>query len=155
MTAHPSKAYTYLIKIISMRDYSEHRLREKLREKKYSQNEIDSAIDEIKTRGYLREKAYTQSRIRSLMEKGYSSNFIGQKLAEEQLSATSDEIDAVFLEYRLTSEDQITRLLQKKMQGKTEIDFEGESRLLRYLISKGHEYSNSKKILKSLISQHD
>lgn len=143
----------YLVKIISARDYSEHKLREKLRERKYPQDEIESAISEIKSKGYLREEVYAEARIKAFMHKGYSPNYIRQKLAQEHLIATNEEIEAVFSEYRTSPEDQMDRLIRKKMHGKTEFDYAGESKILRYLISKGHEFSAGKKIMENIINE--
>ena len=81
MTTTSSKAYLYLVKIISSRDYSEFKLREKMREKQFIDQEINEAINEIKAKGYLRENVYSQSRVRIFMDKGYSPFFIRQKLA--------------------------------------------------------------------------
>ena len=138
MNTPSNKAYLYLIKLISFRDYSEHKLREKLREKKYPANEIDSAINEIKTKGYLKEELYTEARVKGFMNKGYSPNYIRQKLAQEHLTVTEEEID---------------RLARKKMHGKTEFDYEGQSKILRFLLSKGHDFGTSKKVLKSIIGE--
>lgn len=154
MNTPPNKAYMYLVKILSGRDYSEHKLREKLRERKHPADEIDWAINEIKAKGYLHEDVYAGARVKAFMDKGYSPDYIRQKLAQEHLSVTNEEIEEVFVEYRVSLEDQIDRLVRKKMHGKTEFDYEGESKILRYLLSKGHDFAESKKIMKSIISNN-
>lgn len=87
------------------------------------------------------------------MSKGYSPNFIRQKLAQEHLTVTDESIGEIFTEYRISEEDQIERLARKKMGSRTTFDFDDETRILRFLISKGHDYSSSKKVLKSLIQE--
>lgn len=153
MTTQSNKAYLYLIKIISSRDYSEHKLREKLREKNHPADEIESAINEIKAKGYLREEVYSEARVKGFMDRGYSPDYIRQRLAQEHLTVTDEEIKAVFTEYRMTPEDQIDRLIRKKIQGKTEFDYAGENKILRYLLSKGHDFGDSKKTMKSIIGE--
>jgi len=153
MSNTSNKAYLYLVKILSSRDYSEHQLREKLRGKQYTPEEINCSINEIKARGFLREEAYSEIRIKGLMNRGYSPDYIQQKLAEEHLSVSTETIDTVFTEYRLTPEDQIDRLVRKKIQGKSDLDYDQQSKVLRYLLSKGHEFGNSKKILKNIIAE--
>jgi len=148
-----TKAYMYLVKILSVRDYSEYKLREKLRERNYPTDEIESAINDIKAKGYLREEAYAEARVKISMQKGYSPDYIRQKLALENIPVTDEEINTVFAEYRTTAEEQIERLVRKKMAGKTEFNYEGESKILRYLISKGHDFDVSKKIMKSIIKE--
>ena len=153
MTTQSNKAYLYLVKIISSRDYSEHKLREKLRERNHPADEIDTAINEIKARGFLREEVYAEARVKSFMEKGFSPDYIRQRLTEEHLTVTDEEIEAVFTEYHLTPKDQIDRLIRKKFQGKTEFDYAEENKILRNLLSKGHDFGDSKKIMKSIISE--
>jgi regulatory protein len=151
MNTQSKKAYLYLVKLLSSRNYSEHKLREKLIGKNYPADEIESAINEVLTRGFLREDLIAESRIKSFMEKGYSPEYIRQRLALEHLTVSDDEIQAVFSEYRLTPEDQIDRLVRKKIQGKAELDYDEENKVLRYLLSKGHDFGDSKKILKSIV----
>jgi len=150
-----NKAYMYLVKILSARDYSEHKLREKLRERKFPTDEAEKAINEIKAKGYLKEDIYAEARVKAFMHKGYSPNYIRQKLAQEHLTLTDEEITNVFVEYRTTPEEQIERLVRKKMQGKTVFDYESENKILRFLISKGHDFSLSKKVLKALITREN
>ncbi len=152
-SSRSQKAYMYLVKIISARDYSEHRLREKLKEKKYPADEIESAINEIKSKGYLREEVYAEARVKAFMHKGYAPNYIRQKMAQEHVIVTDEEIEAIFAEYRTSPEEQIDRLVRKKMHGKTEFDYAGESKILRYLISKGHDFGAAKKIMKNIITE--
>jgi regulatory protein len=153
MSNTSNKAYMYLVKILSSRDYSEHQLREKLHGKQHSLEEIDSAINEIKSRGFLREEAYLEIRIKGFMTRGYSPDYIQQKLTEEHLSVTTETIDSVFTEYGLTPEDQIDRLVRKKIQGKSDLGYDQQSKALRYLLSKGHDFGNSKKVLKKIIDE--
>lgn len=148
-----SQAYSYLVKILSARDYSEHKLREKLREKKYPANEIDAAINEIKEKGFLREEAFTESRIRSFMNKGLSINHIRQKLRQEHLEASDEQIQEIFDENLISEDQQIERLARKKMGSKTDLDFEDQGKILRYLISKGHDYALCKKVLGTIVSE--
>lgn len=150
-----TKAFMYLVKIISARDYSEHKLREKLREKKYSNEEAEDAINEIKAKGYLKEDLYTEARVKAFMHKGYSPNYIRQKLSQEHLTVTNEAIEEIFCEYRTSTDDQIDRLVRKKIGRKTEIDFDGESKILRFLISKGHDFSQSKKVMKAIIAEEN
>ena len=148
-------AYSYLVKILSARDYSEHKLREKLREKQYSANEIDTAISEIKEKGFLREEAYSNARIRVLMDKGYSVNFIKLKLNQERVEVSEDQIHGIFLEYRETEDEQIKKLLTKKLKsvpedsGNSEEAYSEKQKAARYALSKGHNPATVFKILKS------
>ncbi len=157
MNNQSNTAYHYLVKLLSKRDYSEHKLIEKLREKEFQSFEIEGAIAEIKSRGFLRADLYAESKIKGLMEKGYSPDYIRQRLDGEQITVTNEIINNVFVEYQITPEDQIWRLIQKKIpnnkkndQASTELSYEEESKILRYLMSKGHDFQDSKKVMKKM-----
>lgn len=146
------QAYSYLVKLLSSRDYSEHKLREKLREKKYPANEIDDALNEIKSRGFLREEAYAEARIKAFMSKGYSINYIKQKLHQEKVEVTEDQIHGVFEEHRETEIEQIKRLLAKKLRNipeDREEAYKEKQKALRFALSKGHNPGSVFKILKA------
>jgi regulatory protein len=146
-------AYSYLIKILSSRDFSEHKLREKLRGRNYPANEIDEAIAEVKSKSFLREDNYIEARIKAFMNKGYSPKYIQQKLEQEHLQVAETLIEDVFIEHKLTVIDQIDRLIRKKMNLNKIIDFDAENKILRYLLSKGHDFGTSKKIMKTIIAE--
>ena len=145
-----NKAYSYIVKLLSSRDYSEYKLREKLKEKKFPANEIDDALNEIKARGYLRENLYIEARIRSLMNKNYSPIYILLKLNQEHLDANLEQIVEIFNENRVSTQDQIELLIKKKMQRNAEYDYEEQNKIIRYLLSKGHDFDESRKYLKLL-----
>jgi regulatory protein len=148
-----TKAFTYIVKLLSAREYSEHKLREKLKEKKFPANEIEEAISEIKVRGHLKEEVYTEARIRGFMNKSYSVNYIRQKMAQEHLSISEETIQEIFEDNNMSEEQQIERLARKKIGIKTDLDYDQQSKILRYLISKGHDFSLSKNVLKSVIGE--
>lgn len=146
------QAYSYLVKLLSSRDYSEHKLREKLREKKFPANEIDDAVNEIKERGYLREEAYSEARIKAFMNKGYSANYIKQKLQQEKLTVSEEQIYEVFDEYRITEPEQIKKLLSKKLKGLSDDKEEAQrerQKAIRFALSKGHNPGTVFKTLKT------
>jgi len=143
-------AYNYLIKILSARDYSEHKLREKCKNRGYSQEETDLAINEIKDNNYLREDLYIEARIKAFMNKGYSAYYIQQKLKEEHLKIDSESIEEVFTENKMSDTDQIKNLIRKKVR--SEIN---EAQILRFLLGKGHNYTTSKKALKEFIQENN
>ena len=143
-----SKAYLYLIRLLSSRDYSEFKLREKLREKQYPANEIDEAIAEIKAKNYLREDNYAEARAKAFMNKGYSPDYIKQKLAQEHVYVDEDFIQSIYSENRNDSEEQIRSLVEKKLRGKKLDSYEQEVKVIRFVLSKGHQIGAIKKILK-------
>ena len=150
-----NRAYTYLIKLLSSRDYSEHKLREKLREKKFPASDIEDAINSVKEHGYLKEELYAEARIKAFMNKGYSADYIRQKLNQEKVTVTEVEIYEIFEEHRVTENDQIERLLQKKLRvisPDKEKAYNDRQKAIRYALTKGHKPGAVFSILKSKFS---
>jgi SOS response regulatory protein OraA/RecX len=85
------------------------------------------------------------------MNKGYSPDYIQQKLQQEHLNVTHEVIEAIFEEHKITTEMQIRRLASKKMGSRENLDYDDQNKILRYLLSKGHDLSYARKILKLMI----
>ena len=88
------KALDYAIRILSIKDYSIYKMKMKLKERKFSPEEIDVTINKLLEYNYLREEEYARMRIKQLLVKGFSNSYILQKLSQEGL---------VFLDNRWTS----------------------------------------------------
>lgn len=149
------RIYNYCIHLLARQDYSEFKLRQKLRSKPQNlPHMIDEAIEKLKTRGLLREEAYRRLFIRKWMQKGESAQKIRQRGAMEKLEFDSEEFKAVELELGIGEQDSLEKLINKKLRSK-EIpsDYESKSKLrdkvLRFLISKGHSFEESKRALKN------
>ena len=123
-------------------------MRDKLREKQYPASEIDEAIAEIKAKNYLREENYAEARVKAFMNKGYSPDYIKQKLAQEHVYVEAEFIESIYCENRSDSDEQIRLLVEKKLRGKKLESFEEEVKLIRFVLSKGHQIGAIKKILK-------
>ncbi|MBC7427213.1 MAG: RecX family transcriptional regulator, partial [Bacteriovorax sp.] len=63
-------------------------------------------------------------------------------------------IQEIFEENHVNEEEQIERLVKKKLGSKTNLDFNEQGKILRYLISKGHDFSTSKKVLKNTLGSN-
>lgn len=109
-----TKAYSYIIKLLSARDYSEFKLREKLKQKNFPANEIENALNEVKVRGYLREEVYNEARIRSFMNKSYSPSYIKQRLNQEHIDVNVEQIEDFFKDQDVNTQKQIELLVRKK-----------------------------------------
>ncbi len=146
------RAYSYTVKLLTGRDYSEKKLREKLILKKYPKNVIEDVVGEIKERGFLREESYVEARIKAFMNKGYSKRYILQKISQEAEQINLESIDEIFLEYRMSEEDQVIRLIQKKIPTNLPSNFEEKKKvfqkILRFVVSKGHGPSIAFKYIK-------
>lgn len=84
--------------------------------------------------------------------KGESENKIRQRGAQEKLEFSEDDFQNAGLELGFEDQDSLKKLIDKKLRSKV-IPKEFEERLklknkvMRFLISKGHSYEESKKAL--------
>lgn len=149
------RIYNYAIKLLTGRDFSEVKLKEKLRLKNFDKTVVEKVIAEIKERGFLREESYLEARIKAFMHKGYAKKYILQKLTSESDQIEMDQIDNVFIEYGITEVDQTMRLAQKKCPTALPSDFEEKKKIFqkiaRFIISKGHNpgaaFTATKKVM--------
>lgn len=147
------RIYNYCIHLLARQDYSEFKLRQKLRSKPQNlPHEIDETIEKLKEKGLLREASYRRLFIRKWMLKGEAEDKIRRRGAQEQLEFEEGEFEAIAQELGLEDSDNLEKLIQKKLRGK-EIPQDPEARyklrdkILRYLISKGHDYQEAKSSL--------
>lgn len=144
-----NKAYLKIIQLLSARDYSEHKLRQKLIASDFPANEIDEAIKLAKEKKYLREEIYAESRAKTFINKGYSQSYINQKLNTENINVNEEFIGEIFEDQATTKEDQIQYLINKKLRGKKIDSYEDQVKIIRFALSKGHSLSDIKQVLKS------
>ena len=151
------RIYNYCIHLLARQDYSEYKLRQKLRSKPQNlPHMIDEALTKLKERGLLREEGYRRLFIRKWMMKGESADKIRKRGAMEKLTFDNEEFTMVEQELGFNEDDSIEKLVAKKLRSKEiPTDYAEKQKLkekvLRFLISKGHDYSDAKKALSNYI----
>lgn len=135
-------AYLRAVRLLTSKDYSKHKLVQKLKEAGFQPEHIDEAVEELLSKKFLREENYAEARIKAFMNKGYSPYYILQKLAQENVYVDESFIRNIFQEYNITEEDQIRKLIKKKSTNE-------KDKLIRFLHSKGHSLSVVSHILKN------
>ena len=151
-----SRIYNYCIHLLARQDYSEFKLRQKLRSKKNNlPHEIDEALTKLKEKGLLREENYKRLFIKKWLQKGESANKIKMRANAEKLELTEEHFAGVHEETDLTKKDILDALVQKKLRHVTpsELPYEEKmalkQKVFRFLMSKGHSYEESNQALKS------
>jgi regulatory protein len=154
------RIYNYSIHLLARRDYSEFKLRVKLRSKKDNlPHEIDEVILKLKENGLLREENYRRLFIRKWMLKGESEDKIRRRGFLEKLEFDEDEFRHIEKELGFDESESIEKLVLKKIRSKEipkdpQEKFKLRDKILRFLISKGHSYEDSKKILVKILKDH-
>ena len=127
------RIYNYSIHLLARQDYSEFKLKRKLRSKKDNLPlEVDEVLAALKEKGLLREENYRRLFIRKWMMKGEAENKIKKRGAMEKLVLDSSEFRQVEIELGLNDEESIEKLIIKKLRAK-EIPSDKEAKYKLYL----------------------
>ena len=131
-------------KLLSFRMRSIAEMRKRLKEKSFSQIEIDHAIDKLTKLNYLNDvefgKAFVKEKIKN---KKIGPKAIKSELFPHQLSPdfVDELIESVYKKYKIN--DLITfHLKRKKIKKNTQMNKSDLSRLNNYLLRKGFEWDN-------------
>ena len=131
-------------KLLSFRMRSTAEMRKRLKEKSFSQIEIDHVIDKLTKLNYLNDvefgKAFVKEKIKN---KKIGPKAIKSELFPHQLSPdfVDELIESVYKKYKIN--DLITfHLKRKKIKKNTQMNKSDLSRLNNYLLRKGFEWDN-------------
>ena len=155
------EAYNHSIRLLARKDYSRYKMENKLREKGFERSIITDVIDELVEKKYLREELYIESRVKGLIRKGWSNEKVIRHLEQEKCSVTSSKIDEIIGESGINTDEILIHQIQKKWGHgflTEELTWEQKQKkkdkVLRYLVSKGHQFSESKAALEKFLSTH-
>lgn len=152
------RIYNYSIHLLARQDYSEFKLRRKLRSKKDNlPHEVDEVLAALKEKGLLREENYRRLFIRKWMMKGEAEDKIKKRGAMEKLEFDSSEFRQVEIELGFSDEESIEKLISKKLRAKEiptdkEAKYKLRDKTLRFLISKGHGFQDAKRALEKYMA---
>jgi len=141
------KAFEYSIRILTQRDYSTHKMKQKLRERKYDKDDINEVIEKLLEMNYLRDEEFARMRSKQLIFRGYSNSYITRKLEQEFLVPDTEVMDAIRSECNMESDQKLKEIIEKKLQF-TEIPTEFNQKMklkdkvMRACISKGFSYGD-------------
>ena len=133
--------------LLTARDYTERGLKDKLAHAGFGQEEVDQALEYVKSFGYVDDLRfainYTRCSVgvrsrreteRKLLEKGVSSDFVAQALIEEY-SEDDDE------------DELIRHLIHKKCRDLSALDYTARQKMLAYMFNKGFKTDRVNRIL--------
>ncbi len=111
-------AFDYSVRLLSKRDYSKFKLKQKLSQRGYEELEIEDAIQSLEEKNFLREEEYMRIRVKTLPYNGHANQAISRRLEAEELYPTEIFIDEIRKDYTLETHDVIQSLIEKKMRAK-------------------------------------
>jgi SOS response regulatory protein OraA/RecX len=155
-------AYNSALRMLARRDHVSGELRRKLKQKKYSDEQIQSAIERLIDLGYLKDGVVTKRRLQALVNKGFSVSFAIEKLvtlgfdrkllqaAAKLESNRYDESDPSEESYEVENQDleNLEAIFKKKLNGKN--DEKSVARAVRYLMSKGQSFTTVQNIFNKI-----
>lgn len=138
-TVIPKRAKLRAMNLLQKRDYTEYKLREKLKEGLYSEEIIDDTVEYLKSYKYLDDERFADDYIRyhlkdksrarlkqDLMQKGISGELIDKVLMSAYEEETSDP-----------ELEQCAKLLKKKHYDPENMTYEEKQKIMAFLYRKG------------------
>ena len=149
-----SSPYQYALYLLSGQDYSEYKIRKKLRSKGFEQIEIDETVERLIAKSYLREEEYKRVLVKRLMRKGKADGLIKRQIEQEKLHIDTAELEELREESGTPKEEMIAQLVEKKMRGKTWPTDRAElqklqQKIYRFLLSRGFSFDDAKAAVKA------
>ena len=137
--------YKYALKILTIRDLSAKRLRDKLIEKKFPLQDIQSTIEEFIKLNYLNDERYIEMRVRGLLNKKLGPLLIQSKLEQEGIRCSLELIEQIADEAKINIEENKQYLIEKKKASLSPNldEFNAKLKIIRYLHSKGYINSST------------
>lgn len=136
----PKRAKLRAMNLLQKRDYTEYKLREKMKEGLYPSGIIDDTIEYLKSYRYLDDERYTDEYVRYHMELR-SKNRIRQDLIQKGISSDIIEsvIESAYEESGVDPElEQCLKLLRKKGYDKDNTSYEDKQKIMAFLYRKGY-----------------
>ncbi len=139
------KAFEYALRVLSQRDYSTHKMQEKLKLRGFEKEVRENTLKRLIDMNYLKDTEFGQTRIKQLLSKGYANSYIIQKLQTEELQTNDEEINDVRIENELSLETQIESLISKKLKSQTipnefSKKMKLKQKITNFLASKGYDF---------------
>lgn len=141
-----STAKATAVRLLSRRDHSVFELRRKLNQREFSQDEIDTALDDLVKRDYLSDERFTEAYIHIRKQKGFGPLRIATELNERGVD------ENVYYAYLHSSDDDWNESLEKtyqtKYRGKPVSDFREKAKRIRFLQYRGFALDKIHKVIK-------
>ena len=142
------QCYNYSLRLLTGQDYSHYKLINKLKSRKYEKDVIEQTIDRLDELNLINEDAYKAALIKKYLRKNYAPHWIKQRLQQEGLTSSEQEINGFSEETGNSREEQIQRVILKKSRLLEAKD--GTTKVIRYLMARGFDYQEVQNALKAI-----
>ncbi|AUI66337.1 MULTISPECIES: recombination regulator RecX [Glaesserella] len=144
-------ASSYLLYLLSKREYSEMELHHKLQLKEYELEEVEQAIIQAQTNGWQSDERFATSYVRYRSQQGYGPRRLKQELQQKGvkewvISQALDESEIDFFELA-------ERLFEKKRPRSW--DLKAKQKMWRYMVSHGFYHDHFGHLLEIDYDEYD
>jgi len=123
------------VRLLAIREHSRIELKNKLRIRDYTEEEIQSVLGELQEKNLQSDERFAEAYIHSRQQKGFGLGLIKKEL---RARGVEKALIARFTETLRDKEAKHAKLqLQKKFRGKKPIDYAEQVRQMRFLQSRG------------------
>lgn len=137
------KLIQFTLKLLSKRDYFKGEIKNKLKEKGATQDEIDQLVEYINEFGYIDDRKVLEKYVAETARKGKGTIYLRKKLYEKGCSGLTDIFNIEDV-YTSVMEEKAAMAFCKKF-GKEEAET-----IRKKLVSRGFSFSTIIKVLKNL-----
>lgn len=132
-----SLALSYVVNLLSRREYSEYELRCKMQEKAFDEEEINAVIAHCQQKNWQNDKRFSENFLHFRAQRGYGINRIKQEL-QQLKGIRRDVIEEVMTESDIDWSERALFLLNKKFpEHRTASDIKSKQKIWRYMLSHG------------------
>ncbi len=145
--------------LLSSRDYTEYKLREKLLRADYPEDIIDIVMDELISYGYIDDFRYAKQfidyRKDSMSIKTISSKLMLKGISKDVIDLAIDELSSTGIDLLATEKKAAYKDMSKKLKRMKnyEDDAKAESKLISYMLSKGYSYDTVRNLIATMSSE--
>lgn len=133
---------TLALRLLALRDLTEHQLRTRLEARHHASVDIGQVIDKLKADGTLNDERLARTRARAEAERGRKGpHRVRRELEEAGVAAAVAKTAAQEAFADLDPADMLDALLKKRLQGKP-LDPPAQRRTYQYLLRRGFEASD-------------
>jgi regulatory protein len=149
------RALEYAIKLFTIRSRSAWELRQRLKEKEFSESAISHAAGRLSDLGYLNDERFASDRANYLMAKGYGPELIRAELKRKGIAA--DIITDVLARFRERPEAEIERveeIARRKLKAMKDVEPAAAAhRLTGFLVRRGFSIDSIRHVLRELLNE--
>lgn len=138
----------YVLNLLARRDYSERELRQKLKQKEASVEDIERLLAWSQQQGYQSDSRYAEQMTQAKVRKGYGQYYLQQFFAEQGLSKEllQQVIETKEIDWVGVASD----AYRKKYADKPITDYHDKQKRMKYLQSRGFESQVIQQLFKQL-----